>query len=307
MPMRRLLLALMLIVSSAWPAAAQPSGLPPHRSHTVAGYGGVVLNVQEWGNPSGSVILFVHGGAQSFLSWRRQVSDPALLAEFRLITFDLRGHGFSGKPEGDAHYRPAEPWAGDLDAIIRKLGLNHPTLVGWSFGGRVVSDYLQVHGTAGIAAINFVSSVTSSEPRYFGPGSAYLRTFTSEDMETMVAASIAFARACFEVPPSPAEFQAIIAYNMLTPRHVRVSMGGRRAEYDSVLRGLNLPVLVTHGEADSVLLPSLGRYTADAVPNARLSLYPGVGHSPFWEDADRFNRELAIFVRDANGPREGGK
>jgi pimeloyl-ACP methyl ester carboxylesterase len=42
------------------------------------------------------------------------------------------------------------------------------------------------------------------------------------------------------------------------------------------------------------------KYTASVIPGARLSVYEGIGHSPFYEDAPRFNAELAAFVREAN-------
>jgi non-heme chloroperoxidase len=45
----------------------------------------------------------------------------------------------------------------------------------------------------------------------------------------------------------------------------------------------------------------MGRLTASIVPGAKLSVYEGIGHAPFWEDTPRFNRELAEFVRAANG------
>jgi non-heme chloroperoxidase len=35
------------------------------------------------------------------------------------------------------------------------------------------------------------------------------------------------------------------------------------------------------------------------IPGAKLSIYPGIGHSPFFEDEPRFNAELAAFVRSA--------
>jgi non-heme chloroperoxidase len=59
-------------------------------------------------------------------------------------------------------------------------------------------------------------------------------------------------------------------------------------------------VLVTHGTMDRIILAAAGSYTAAHVRGARLSLYDGVGHSPFFEDPTRFNRELAEFVRAAN-------
>ena len=42
------------------------------------------------------------------------------------------------------------------------------------------------------------------------------------------------------------------------------------------------------------------KFTASVIPGAKLSIYDGIGHSPFYEDAPRFNSELAAFVRTAN-------
>jgi pimeloyl-ACP methyl ester carboxylesterase len=49
-----------------------------------------------------------------------------------------------------------------------------------------------------------------------------------------------------------------------------------------------------------VILKAFSEFTVSAIPGARLSLYDGIGHAPFWEDAPRFNDELASFVRTAN-------
>jgi pimeloyl-ACP methyl ester carboxylesterase len=65
------------------------------------------------------------------------------------------------------------------------------------------------------------------------------------------------------------------------------------------LAALKLPVLVTHGAADRIALPAAAKYTAAKITSAKLSLYDGIGHAPFWEDTARFNAELAAFVRTA--------
>ena len=63
---------------------------------------------------------------------------------------------------------------------------------------------------------------------------------------------------------------------------------------------LTLPVLVTHGAEDRNAKVGTAQFTASTIPGAKLSIYDGVGHSPFYEDAPRFNGELAAFVRAAN-------
>ena len=63
---------------------------------------------------------------------------------------------------------------------------------------------------------------------------------------------------------------------------------------------LKIPVLVTHGDKDRNAKLGTAQYTAKTIPGAKLSVYEGIGHAPFYEDAARFNAELAALVRSAN-------
>ncbi len=57
-----------------------------------------------------------------------------------------------------------------------------------------------------------------------------------------------------------------------------------------------MPTLITHGRLDTVVLPAAAEMTAATIAHARLSWFDDCGHSPFIEDAARFNEELAAFV-----------
>jgi len=91
----------------------------------------------------------------------------------------------------------------------------------------------------------------------------------------------------------------MLAFNSMVPRHVRLALLGRPLEIEARLRALDIPVLVTHGQFEKLVDLSMGRHTVGVVPGARLSVYEGIGHAPFWEDAPRFNRELAELARSA--------
>ena len=74
----------------------------------------------------------------------------------------------------------------------------------------------------------------------------------------------------------------------------------RRIDSDDVLSRMTVPVLVTHGDQDTVVLPSMAQHVLDVCPTAEASWYEGVGHAPFLEDPERFNQELAEFTRRVN-------
>jgi non-heme chloroperoxidase len=165
----------------------------------------------------------------------------------------------------------------------------------------VISDYLSVHGSDAIAGINFVSAVTKSGSEFLGPGIKTTAGTLSDDLATNIAATRAFLRACFAEQPSADDFEVMLAFNMVIPAKVRAGIVSRTHNPGDILAQLRLPVLVTHGTLDCLVLPTMGEFTAAAVPGAKLSVYDGIGHLPFWEDAARFNGELAAFVRAANG------
>lgn len=259
---------------------------------------GLTISAQEWGNPAGPEILFIHGFSQSHLSWMRQV-DGELAREFRIVTYDLRGHGNSDKPLDPAFYRDPKAWGDEVQAVIDAAGLKRPVLVGWSYAGRVISDYLATHGASKIAGINFVDAPIKVDPALIGDNLKNMPQMASEDLATNIAATRTFVHGCFSRQPSAEEFETILAFNMMVPPKVRAGLSGRPLDASDLMSKLKLPVLVSHGAQDRNAKLGAAEYTASIVPGAKLSVYEGIGHSPFFEDAPRFNTELAAFVRAA--------
>jgi non-heme chloroperoxidase len=272
----------------------------PYKSLVARAPDGVSVAVQDWGNSTGPEILFIHGFSQASLSWARQTNSE-LAKEFHIVTYDLRGHGNSDKPMEPEKYKESKDWADEVKAVMETAKLKRPVLVGWSYGGSVIADYLKVHGAGSLAGLNFVDTVTKSDPSYFGEGFKVQPLMFSEDLATNIAATRQFLHNCFEKQPSQDDFETMLAFNMMVPPKVRSNVaGGRMLNVDDILAALKLPVLVTHGAADRIALPAAAKYTAAKITDAKLSLYDGVGHAPFWEDTARFNAELATFVRAAN-------
>ena len=275
--------------------------------HTVTGGGGVRLHVREWGKADGPPILFIHGWSQNHLCWDKQY-ESALRDEFRLVAFDLRGHGMSEAPPGPGPYTDDRLWADDLAAIIGRLGLERAVLVGWSYGSFVICDYIRAYGQDRVAAINFVEGVVKLGEAAFGTliGPGFLDHFvdaTADDLPANIRGMRGFVRACLAKPVAAEDFETALCWNMAVAPQVRATLGAREIDDDDVLRGLEVPLLVTQGRSDTVVLPAMAEHVLATCPTAEASWYDGVGHVPHLEEPGRFNRELAALTRRVRGVR----
>jgi len=266
----------------------------PVATREVRGGGGLRLHVREWGDPQGPPIVFVHGWSQSQLCWSRQTAGP-LAKDFRIVTFDLRGHGMSETPLEGEHYVDAQLWADDLHAVIEGLEVDRPVLVAWSYGGFVVTDYLRAYGEDAIAAVDLVGGAVMLTPGFdhIGPGLLdNAGDACGADLPAGIAAMKRFLRACTAKPLSAEEWNSALCWNMVVPAQVRQALFAREIDADDVLSRLSVPVLVTHGRADAIVLPSMAEHVLGVCGTARASWYDDVGHMPFVEAPDRFDREL---------------
>ncbi len=256
---------------------------------------GVRLCVRAAGPRDRMPILFIHGFSQSHLAWRRQFEGP-LAQRFRLIAFDLRGHGWSEKPPDAQSYREPQRWGDDVAAVLAAAGAERAVFVGWSYGGRVILDYIATHGTDAIAGINFVAAVIGDAGEYYGEQIGTIRGTLAPDPAASIDGTRRFLRACFARAPEPDDFERMLAYNAMAPPAIRAKLLGRKTDADALLASIALPALFTQGTLDAIIAPAMSEYGARTLPGAKLSLYEGIGHSPFFEDAERFDRELAGFV-----------
>jgi len=258
---------------------------------------GVSLAAQDWRQPSsGRDVLLIHGFSQSHLSWLKQVSGP-LAAEFRLVSYDIRGHGGSDKPLEPHYYREPERWADEVAAVIRQAGLQRPVLVFWSYAGRIALDYLTSRGDSEVSALVFVNATSKADSTVLGSATPVLRAMTQDDLAANIDATLALLKVSTAQPLCDEELRYMLAYNMVVPPAIRANLVGRTADYEATLRNLRVPVLALHGDRDTINLPAMADYTCATARNARKIIYPGVAHMPFWEVPEAFDRDVAHFLR----------
>ena len=303
---------------------------------------GVRLNVVQTGNPQGPAIVFIHGISQSWMSWIAQLADASLRARYRLVAFDLRGHGASQgsqvavdaagaplAPLPDASYNDgnaastAARWAGDLQAVITGLGLTAPTVVGWSYGGTVLQDYIAVRG--GLAGVGKAVLLATS-PVLLAPGSAdggadtvfsasavgvllattTLNPYTGHvNTHAEVAAGLSgFVELCYQddlsrAAPSAAQVQGVTGFKLFAPAAARLDIIGRAFDYRATLAALsaadNARIRVISPQGDKVLQPAHTQLYWGATGLA-LDAVAGEGHLYHDRNAADFNARLAALA-----------
>jgi pimeloyl-ACP methyl ester carboxylesterase len=272
------------------------------KTHRIEGADGVGLHVVETGPETAPPLLLIHGWSQHHLSWSRQLNGP-LAQSFRLVAPDLRGHGASDKPRDASAYDHGAPWAGDIAAIIDALALERPVLVGWSMGGWVACDYLAACGDGAIGGLVLVGSSARTgalaDPAIAAkrPPEVRAEGMYAADQAEALAATVAFVEACFARPLPPRDLARMVGFNMLVPPEVRRAARLRAADHRPALAALTRPAMVVQGEEERICLPEIFAEVVAALPGPRVERYSGCGHAPFWEDAARFDADLADFAR----------
>lgn len=270
---------------------------------TVDGAGGVPLNVVTAGDPASPPILLIHGFGQSHYSFVHQLNSD-LAEEYFLVTFDLRGHGASGKPWATEDYSEHTVWAEDVAAVVSATGIERPVVVAWSYGTMIAMDYIREFGDDGLTGLILTGGQGALKPfRMPAADDPGAEEFARVRKLQQSPALIDYIRAGERVIPlltaSPlpeSETRLFHAISMMLPAYVRRAMAHRRLDNQDLVGQLSLPVLFCLGRQDNPHQLDDAAELAASHENMSLSVYEGAGHSVFIEQPERFNAELRRFA-----------
>ena len=121
---------------------------------------GLRFHYRDWAG-SGRPVVLLHGLASTSRIW--DLVAPLLVDKFRVAALDQRGHGKTDKPDTGYDFPSI---VGDLVSFVRALDLDHPIVVGHSWGGNVALHYAATHpdGPAGLVLVDGGFLELSAEP-----------------------------------------------------------------------------------------------------------------------------------------------
>lgn len=287
--LRTLFLIAAVSMASAYAQAAT-------KTYSVTAPDGVSLAVQESGNPDGPAIIFIHGLLGSHLNWDQQVDSP-ILQRYRIITYDMRGHGQSGKPSAANAYSDGMRWADDLAAVIKTANVKKPVLAGWSLGGTVISNYLAKYGDKQIAGAVYVDGVIELKPEQITAHPDIYNNLNATDLKTHLDTVRAFLQLCFHTQPDNQTFERLFANAAMASWDMQKAVMGMDIAAVKGLGSAKVPVLLLYGAQDALVQPSAAIARALQInPGVKSTVYENSGHAPFLEESERFNRDLAAFM-----------
>lgn len=252
---------------------------------------GLRLSFVAHGAPSPITVVLWPGPTDSWRSYA-PVLDR-LPPEVRAIAVSPRGHGDSDKPASG--YR-IEDFAHDAVELLDALGIERAVLVGHS-GSCLVARRVALDHPERVAGLVLEASPTSL---HRDPG---LERFVSEVIGALAdPIDPAFARSFVADTSSeavtPATLDALVDDVLEVPARVWHGMFSALLEYDdtSELGRIEAPTLLIWGDGDELVPRAMQDTLVAAIPDAELTVYAGVGHTPRWEDPQRFADDLARFV-----------
>jgi pimeloyl-ACP methyl ester carboxylesterase len=247
-------------------------------------------------------ILCMHTAGADARQFHGLMADPRLVADHRLIAFDLPWHGKSPPPDGAI---PGS-WRLNTDLYVDLImgfmsaaGLDRPVALGASMSGEICLELAFRHpdSFSGIVACEACEQVTRRQTSWAAHPQVNQALFVPEWIRSLSA------------PQSPAEWQEQIlwGYAQGGPSVFFGDIAFYSGDWDARERVGRIdtnrcPLFMLTGEYDYSCTAEMSAATAAKIPGARFRMMEGIGHFPFAENPPLFADHLLPILRDLRAP-----
>ncbi|KAI9595191.1 Alpha/Beta hydrolase protein [Syncephalis fuscata] len=283
----------------------------------------------ESGNPSGKLILLLHGFPQCWYTWRHQLTEFGGTDDYHVVALDLKGYGGSFKPTAASEYTPHQ-LAEDIEKVVHALGHSTCILVGHDWGG-IIAWY------CGALRPNFIEKLAISNAPHIGVLGRNL-TGGNKEVSRWEAIKQLFTFQYIAVIQMPWPFYSIyltwrdyefIRYcnsdlNMASQADIDIytsaftlpgvvacahayykSIFGSNIGVDTMIR---VPTVVIWGNNDIALMENVSLSgMEDFVEDLQICIIDGATHFGVESSHKRFNAILREFINNGNDIQESNE
>lgn len=269
----------------------------PGEQHKTGALSGVTPRgtaYESFGGGDRTVVL-IHGLGLNRHSWQWQV--PALSRAFRVITYDLHGHGDSSPPPGTPSLGL---FSAQLAELLEHLGVASAAVCGFSLGGMIARRFAMDHGGRLWALAILHSAHARDEAAHAAIQARAVQAASEGPSATVEAALDRWFTPAFRLshPEMMDEVRRWILANrkeVYAPIY-QVLVDGV-TELVAPRPPITVPSLVMTGDEDYGNSPAMSRAIAAEIPGSELVILEGLRHMALAEAPDRFNAKLLGFLR----------
>jgi len=253
----------------------------------------------------GKPLIITHGWDANRHFFDKNI--PALAQKYKVISYDIRGHGESDRSDRTERGLTLGRYAQDLKQLIEILGLQDVALAGWSMGTSITLDFVRQFGCTNISKLCFVDMTPKLlcddqwklglyENFYHTDNLGWLSIMTNDWND----ACNAFVPMMFNKSKTTKKEDIAWAFSQAKDNvpHVMINMwiAMAAADYRDELGKISVPTLLCCSGDGQLYSRRHGEYMKEHIGNAKLVFFDNSGHALMIEEPDKFNEELAIFL-----------
>ncbi|RRR73328.1 MAG: alpha/beta hydrolase [Candidatus Viridilinea halotolerans] len=267
---------------------------------------GVVHHYMDLGPATGEPLVLVHGWDCSAYWWHH-ILDPLAEAGYRVICYDLKGHGFSDSDPGQNY--TVSGFSADLFAFTQALGLEKHHVAAFSLGAFVSLHYADAYAERVLSLVFFNFSLIPhnrlasflTPPTLNLVFNKVLRPIERRGLWWIPYIYVLLVMAKNTAPISDVKL-ATLSLRCCDPAAVLVSAQelARREVLDAVgeqMARVQQPTLLVAGSGDPIMRPDGGRKLMTLAPNGQYLEVPRCGHLILFELPEQVIQILRLFLR----------
>lgn len=274
------------------------------RAATINTKDGIELFVKDTGG-AGRAVVLTHAWPLNADIWDYQAAALSR-AGYRVISYDRRGFGRSGKPASGYTF---DAFADDLAAVIDQTGVRDAAIVGYSMGGGEVIRYLTRHSSRNVVKAGLVGGAayyllkTENNPLgadigVFDGMKQGVQGDRKAFLTDLLTNAFFDAKRPSTVPVTQEVIDAALAMAMMASVSATIGCidAFSKTDFRPELASVKVPTLVLHGTADIPVSFEQAKATAAGIAGSKLIAYQDGSHGIVITERDRVTKDLQAFL-----------